>query len=129
MEGEYDRELVSRSIRESAELAEWFLRSHVQDGLRDTNAFSKRDELLVRLAVYKHLQDGEFLNSRDSLLAELRWLLQNERPLTPRQALDPATFARHRTKLLNMLIERYQGSAETKPPSPNASSARAARPD
>ena len=117
MEGEYDREQVARSIKESAELAEWFYRSHVQDGLRDTNAFSKRDELLVRLAVYKHLQAGDFLESRESLLAELRWLLQNDRPLTPRQALDPATFARHRTKLLRMLIERYQGSDEEKAPS------------
>src|SRR5687767_4827112 len=116
MEGEYDRELVARSLKESAELAEWFLRSHVQEGLRDTNAFSKRDELLVRLAVYKHLQAGDFLESRDSLLAELRWLLQNDRPLTPRQALDPATFARHRTKLLQMLIDRYQGPGEAKSP-------------
>ena len=123
MEGEYDREMVTRSIKESAELAEWFYRSHVQDGLRDTNAFSKRDELLVRLAVYKHLQSGDFLASRDSLLTELRWMLQNDRPLTPRQALDPAMFARHRTKLLKMLIERYQGPDEAKAPAPSPYSA------
>lgn len=129
MEGEYDRELVARSLQESAELAEWFFRSHVQDGLRDTNAFSKRDELLVRMAVYKHLQAGDFLESRDSLLAELRWLLQNERPLTPRQALDPATFARHRKKLLQMLIERYQGADEAQAPSPRPYSGGAARAD
>ena len=129
MADEYDREMVSRSLQESAELAEWFYRSHVQDGLRDTNAFSKRDELLVRMAVYKHLQAGDFLESRESLLTELRWLLQNQRPLTPRQALDPATFARHRTKLLTMLIERYQGSDGAPAPSSNSYPAGAARPD
>ena len=116
MEGEYDREEVSRSLRESAELAEWFHRSHVQDGLRDTNAFSKRDELLVRMSVYRHLQEREFLESREALLAELRWMLKHERPLTPRNALDPATFARHRTKLLQMLIERYQAPGEATRP-------------
>ena len=113
MEGGYDREQVSRSLRESAELADWFYRSHVQDGLRDTNAASKRDELLARTAVYKHLQEGDFLESKDSLLAELRWMLKHERPLTPRQALDPAAFARHRSKLLQMLIERYEGVEKT----------------
>ena len=108
MQGNYDREQVSRSLKESAELAEWFHRSHVQEGLRDTNAHYKRDELLVRMIVYKHLQDGDFLETREQLLAELRFMLKNERPLTPRQALDPATFARYRTKLLQMLIERYE---------------------
>lgn len=116
MEGGYDREQVSRSLKESAELAEWFYRSHVHDGLRDTNAASKRDELLARTAVYKHLQAGEFLDSRDLLLAELRWLLKNERPLTPRQALDPAMFARHRAKLLQQLIVRFQAPGEVVAP-------------
>ena len=109
MTGGSDREQVSRSLKELAELADWFYRSHVQDGLRDTNAASKRDELLARVAVYNHLQAGEFLESREALLAELRWLLKNERPLTPRQALDPAMFARHRAKLLQMLIARHEG--------------------
>ena len=108
MQGEYNREQVSQSLQESAELAEWFYRSHVQDGLRDTNAHFKRDDLLVRMLVYKHLQAGDFLQSRDSLLAELRWLLKNERPLAPRQALDAATFSRQRAKLLQHLIERFQ---------------------
>ena len=108
MEGEYDREQVSRSLQESAELAEWFYRSHVQDGLRDTNAAYKRDELLARVIVYQHLQAGNFLESRDLLLAELRWLLKNGRPLAPRHALDAATFARQRDKLLQKLIERFQ---------------------
>ena len=114
MAGEYDREQVARSLEESAELAEWFYRSHVQDGLRDTNAAFKRDELLVRMMVYKHLQAGDFLATRDALLAELRWLLNNDRPLTPRQALDPAIFARHRSKLLQMLIERYEAAGDSK---------------
>ena len=108
MQGNYDREQVSRSLQESAELADWFYRSHVQEGLRDTNAHFKRDELLARVTVYKHLQAGDFLESRESLLAELRWLLKNQRPLAPRHALDAATFSRHRDKLLQMLIERYQ---------------------
>jgi hypothetical protein len=118
MAAEYDREQVTRSLKESAELADWFYRSHVQDGLRDTNAASKRDELLARVAVYKHLQAGDFLESQDSLLAELRWLLKNERPLTPRNALDPAMFARYRAKLLQMLIQRYElpGGASASPP-------------
>jgi hypothetical protein len=112
MSGDYNREQVSRSLKESAELAEWFYRSHVQDGLRDTNAASKRDELLARMTVFKHLQEGAFLDSRDQLLAELRWLLKKDRPLTPRQALDPAMFARHRAKLLQSLIDRFQPAGE-----------------
>ena len=108
MEGEYDREQVSRSLKESAELADWFYRSHVQNGLHDTNAVAKRDDLLARMTVYKHLQSGDFLESRDLLIAELRWLLKNERPLTPRQALDAGTFARYRAKLLQSLIERFR---------------------
>jgi hypothetical protein len=110
MEGEYDRERVSESLRESAELAEWFYRSHLQAGLGDTNAAAKRDELLARMTVYKHLQDGDFLESKESLLAELRWLAKHERPLTPRQALDPAMFSRHRGKLLQMLVKRYEAA-------------------
>jgi hypothetical protein len=42
------------------------------------------------------------------LLAELRWLLKNGRPLAPRQVLDAANFARHRTKILQMLIQRFE---------------------
>jgi hypothetical protein len=118
MAGEYDREQVSSSLKESAELADWFYRSHVQAGLADTNAASKRDELLARLAVYKHLHSGDFVASRDALLAELRWLLKNERPLTPRNALDPATFARYRAKLLQMLIDRYEQPGEAVADSP-----------
>jgi hypothetical protein len=112
MTGDYDREQVAGSLKESAELAEWFYRTHVQDGLRDTNAASKRDELMARVAVFRHLQEGAFLDSREQLLAELRWLLKNERPLTPRQALDPAMFARHRAKLLQSLLERFQPAGE-----------------
>ena len=112
MEGEYDREKISQSLQESAELADWFYRSHVQAGLGDTNAAAKRDELLARATVYKHLQAGDFLASRDALLAELRYMLKHERPLTPRHALDPAMFARHRAKLLEMLIKRYEAGAD-----------------
>ena len=108
MKGEYDRDRVSESLRESAELAEWFYKSHLQDGLRDTNAAYRRDELLARMMVYKHLQSGQFLETREQLLAELRFLLKHERPLTPRQALDPAAFARHRGKLLQALIRSYE---------------------
>jgi hypothetical protein len=107
MEGEYDRERVANSFKESAELADFFYKSHLQGGLGDTNAAQKRDELLARMLVYKHLQGGDFLDDRGQLLAELRWLLKHERPLTPRNALDPANFARHRAKLLQMLIDRY----------------------
>jgi hypothetical protein len=114
MKDEYDREQVTRSLEESAKLAEWFHRSHVQDGMRDTNAASKRDELLVRMLVYKHLQAGDFLQTRESLLAELRWLLKHERPLAPRQVLDPAIFARHRARLLQQLIERFQDPSDSK---------------
>jgi len=113
MDSTYDREQVSRSLQESAKLAEWFYRAHVQDGLRDTNAASKRDELLARMLVFKHLQEGDFLQDRDLLLAELRWLLKNERPLAPRHALDAATFARFRGKLLQQLIARFQSPDES----------------
>ena len=108
MESGYDREQVSQSLKETAELAEWFYRSHVQAGLKDTNAASKRDELLVRMLVYKHLQAGDFLATKDALLSELRWMLKNERPLVPRGALDPAMFARHRAKLVQMLVQRFE---------------------
>ena len=107
MEGEYDPAKARESFEESAKLAEWFYRSHVQEGLRDTNAATRRDELLARVAVYEHLRQGEFLASRDALLAELRWLLKYERPLTPRNAFNPQTFARYRGKLLQSLLERY----------------------
>jgi len=110
MKSGYDREQVSQSLRESAELAEWFYRSHLQAGLGDTGAASKRDELLARMTVYKHLQSGDFLQSKESLLAELRWLSKNERPLTPRGALDPAMFARHRAKLLQLLVQRFEAA-------------------
>lgn len=107
MDSEYQGDKVAESFKESAQLAEWFYRAHVHDGLRDTGAADKRDELLARMVVYAHLQEGPFLQSRETLLAELRWLLKNERPLAPRHALSAATFARYRAKLLQMLIERY----------------------
>ena len=108
MTEEYGRDQTAESFKESAQLAEWFYPSHVQDGLRDTNAAAKRDELLARMMVYAHLQAGPFLETRESLLAELRWLLKHERPLAPRSALDAATFARYRGKLLQQLIDRFQ---------------------
>ena len=112
MNEEYDRDKVAASFEESAQLSEWFYRSHVQDGFRDTNAVAKRDELLARMTVYAHLQKGDFLQTREQLLAELRWMLKHERPLTPRSALDAATFARYRTKLLQMLIQRFDQSPD-----------------
>ena len=117
MESGYDREQVSQSLKESAELAEWFYRSHVQAGMKDTNAASKRDELFARMTVYKHLQAGDFLESKETLLAELRWLLKNERPLAPRGVLDPSMFARHRGKLLQMLVQRYEATSVQDPES------------
>jgi hypothetical protein len=108
MDSDYERDKVCASFKESAQLAEWFYRAHVHDGLRDTGAAAKRDELLARMLVYAHLQDGAFLQTREQLLAELRWLLKHERPLAPRHALSPATFARYRAKLLQMLIDRFE---------------------
>jgi len=108
MEAQYDVEKISKTFEESAALAEWLYRTHVKEGMRDTNAAMKHDELLARMAVYSHLKAGAFLESKEQLLAELRWLLKHDRPMTPRNALDPAMFARGRSKLLQSLISRFE---------------------
>jgi len=113
MDGEYDREKVSLSFKESAELAGALYRGNIQNGFKDTNAALKQDQLLARLTVYGHLHDRHFLQTRELLLTELRWLLKNERPLTPRQAMDRARFARHREELLKSLIARFDGDPRT----------------
>jgi hypothetical protein len=127
MDDEYDSDKVAQAFKESATLAEWFYRTHVQDGLRDTGAAAKRDELLARMVLYAHLQEGQFLQSREQLLAELRWLLKHERPLAPRHALDAKTFGRYRSKLLQMLIERYEQPDGAQQPEPGEKAPRQAR--
>jgi hypothetical protein len=127
MDDEYDQQKVAQSFQESAALAEWFYRTHVQDGLRDTGAAAKRDELLARMTLYAHLKEGKFLESRDELLAELRWLLKNERPLAPRSALDAATFGRYRSKLLQMLIQRFDQPGGLEQPESDEKGPRQAR--
>jgi hypothetical protein len=108
VETEYDRNKVSQSFKEAAELAGSFYRANIQNGHKDTGAALKHDELLARLTVYGHLHDRHFLQTKELLLAELRWLLKNGRPLAPRQALDAANFGRHRSKILQMLIQRFE---------------------
>ena len=105
---DYDRDTVSASFKESGDLAASLYRANVQNGLRDTNAALKQDELLARLTVYGHLQDRHFLQTRELLLTELRWLLKNGRPLAPRQAMDRDRFGMHRDRLLQKLIERFE---------------------
>ena len=108
MQDEYDREQVSKSFKESAELAGYFYRANVQDGPTDAAAEAKQDELLARLAVYGHLHDQHFLQTRELLLTELRWMLKNGRPLAPRQVLERDRFAVGRAEILEMLIRRFE---------------------
>ena len=111
MEDDYDRDAVSHSFKESAELAGALYRANIQNGFRDTNAATKQDELLARLTVYQHLHDRHFLQTRELLLTELRWLLKNGRPLIPRQAMDRNRFATHRADLLKKLIQRFEAAS------------------
>jgi hypothetical protein len=52
VEVEYDRNKVSQSFKEAADLAGSFYRANIQNGHKDTGAALKHDELLARLTIY-----------------------------------------------------------------------------
>jgi len=108
MEDSYDHEKVSEGFKQLADLAGALYRANVENASRDPEAALRHDEFLARLCVYGYLYDRHFLQTRDLLLAELRWLLATDRPNTPRTAIKPKVYEAHRSALLKMLIERFQ---------------------
>ena len=108
MEDIYDHDKVSQGFKQLADLAGALYRANIEEASRDPGAAILHDEFLARLCVYGYLYDRHFLQTRDLLLAELRWLLATDRPNTPRTAIDAQVYEAHRSALLKMLIERFQ---------------------
>ena len=111
MEDVYDHDKVSSGFKQLADLAGALYRANIERSALDPAAAVLHDELLARLCVYGYLYDRHFLQTRDLLLAELRWLLATDRPNTPRTAINPRVYEEHRSALLKMLIARFQGLA------------------
>ena len=111
MQEAYDHDRVSQEFKRAADLAGSLYRSNVENAARDVSAAASQDEFLARLCVYGYLYDRHFLQTRDLLLAELRWLLATDRPNTPRTAINSRVYDAHRSALLKMLIARFQRSA------------------
>jgi hypothetical protein len=104
----YDHDKVSEEFKQLADLAGALYRANLEDSRRDSSAANAHDELLARLCVYGYLYDRHFVQTRQALLAELRWLLATRRPITPHQAIDPEVFDAYRGALLKMLIRRFE---------------------
>jgi hypothetical protein len=108
MEDPYDHEKVSEEFKQLAELAGALYRANVDSAAQGPGSARAHDELLARLSLYGYLYDRHFLQTRELLLAELRWLLATRRPVAPGQAMDIGVFDEHRNTLLRMLISRFQ---------------------
>jgi hypothetical protein len=111
MDDSYQHDRISEEFKQLADLAGALYRANLEDSKRDSSAATAHDELLARLSVYGYLYDRHFVQTRELLLAELRWLLATNRPITPRQALSPHVFEAHRSALLKMLIRRFDHTA------------------
>jgi hypothetical protein len=108
MEDEYDHDKVSEGFKQLADLAGALYRTKIDIATHDPGAAVMHDELLARLCVYGYLYDRHFLQTRELLVAELRWLLATNRPNTPRTAINARVYDSHRSALLKMLIARFQ---------------------
>jgi len=104
----YDHDQVSSGFKQLADLAGALYRDNVETASQDPCSALLHDEFLARLCVYGYLYDRHFLQTRELLLAELRWLLATDRPHTPRTAINPRIYEAHRSALLKMLIARFQ---------------------
>lgn len=107
MEDPYDHGQVSNEFKHLAELAGALYRANVDSAARGPGSAVANDEFLARLSLYGYLYDRHFLQTRDLLLAELRWLLATGRPIAPGQVIDRHVFEEHRDTLLRMLVARF----------------------
>ena len=101
----YDEAQTSAVFREQAEQADREFRSS-PDG-------DQADSVLARSCVYGYLYDRYFLETRDLLLNELRWLRRGGKPRPPRQARSAVAFEAARDALLDHLIEHYSTDGDT----------------
>ena len=108
MKDRYDHDKVSEEFKQQADLAGALYRANVESAGRGPGSAIAHDELLARLGLYGYLYDRHFLQTRELLLAELRWLLATRRPGAPGQVIDLRVFDEHRNTLLRMLISRFQ---------------------
>ena len=78
------------------------------DGSSDATA----DAILARSCVFGCLHNRHFLESREMLLNELRWLKQTDRPRAPRHALSMERYQQARDGLLDELILRFASAPD-----------------
>ena len=97
----YDEVATSSWLREQAQLADQELRAKPRTGAADS--------ILARSCVYGYLYDRYFLETRDLLLNELRWLRAGNKPRAPRNADSVEAFNEARDALLDALIEQFAG--------------------
>ena len=96
----YDEAATSAWFREQAELADQELRSKGDS--------DEVESVLARSCVYGYLYDRYFLETRELLLNELRWLRKGGRPHAPRHAQSVEAFDAARDALLGDLIARFE---------------------
>jgi hypothetical protein len=99
----YDEAAISAWLREQAGLADREVREARSDAEESTWA---------RSCVYGYLYERYFLETRELLLNELRWLRKSGKPRAPRQAKSAAAFESARDALLDELIARFDGDEE-----------------
>jgi len=108
MEDPYDHQKTSEEFKQLADLADALYRANVESATRGPGSAIAHDELLARLCLYGYLYDRHFLQTRELLLAEVRWLLATGRPIAPVQVMNPRIFGEYRNALLKMLVARFQ---------------------
>ena len=97
----YDEAEISAWFRGQAERADSeFSAQRGQDGA---------DAILARSCVFSYLYDRYFLETKDLLLNELRWLKRVGKPRAPDHAASVTDFEESRDRLLDQLIDRFAG--------------------
>ena len=96
----YDEGSISTWFREQAALADQEYRAQSID--------AESDSILARSCVYGYLYDRYFLESRELLLNELRWLRRGGKPRAPRYARSEESYDAARDALLDALIARFE---------------------
>ena len=99
----YDEASTSAWFREQAEQADAEFRAQ--------RGSAGADAVLARSCVFGYLYDRYFLETRELLLNELRWMQRNDKPKPPGHAASAAEFEAARNALLDELIARYSGEA------------------
>ena len=107
----WDPEQISRQFRFTGDEAERYV-LEVKKKIKYNKSYERvHDEHLAKFSVFNYLYDRQFIETKESLVAELKRMLNDPRaPLS--EALDPERFTRYWKEYVEQLLSQYEGNTE-----------------